>query len=57
MRRLSATIPDKLYEQLTQIAEIEGRPISNLVSYLLERSLDERYQLLKQMGSEIKTDE
>ena len=45
MKRLSASIPDKLYSQLEQLADIEGRSISNLVAYLLERSVDSRLEL------------
>lgn len=40
MKRLSASIPDKLYERLELLAEHEGRSVSNLVSYLLEHSID-----------------
>ena len=39
MKRLSASIPDRLYGQLEKMAEYEGRSISNLVSFLLERSI------------------
>jgi metal-responsive CopG/Arc/MetJ family transcriptional regulator len=45
MKRLSASIPDKLFERLEELADYEGRSVSNLVSYLLERSIDERYKL------------
>lgn len=40
MKRLSASIPDKLYSRLEKLAEKEGRSVSNLVSYLLEHSID-----------------
>lgn len=42
MKRLSASIPDKLYERLERLADHEGRSVSNLVSYLLEHSIDEK---------------
>ena len=45
MKRLSASIPDRLFERLEELATYEGRSVSNLVSYLLERSIDERYKL------------
>ena len=44
MKRLSASIPDKLYERLESLAEHEGRSVSNLVSYLLEHGLDIKLQ-------------
>jgi len=44
MKRLSASIPDKLYERLEALAEHEGRSVSNLVSYLLEHGLDLKLQ-------------
>ncbi len=42
MKRLSASIPDRLYGQLEILSEKEGRSVSNLVSYLLERAIDDR---------------
>lgn len=45
MKRLSASIPDKLYMQLERLAEDEGRSLSNLVSYLLEQAADDRYRV------------
>ncbi|NEQ33989.1 MAG: ribbon-helix-helix protein, CopG family [Leptolyngbya sp. SIO4C5] len=44
MKRLSASIPDRLYERLEKMAEHEGRSVSNLVSYLLEHSLDRKLE-------------
>lgn len=44
MKRLSASIPDKLYERLEKLAEFEGRSVSNLVSYLLEHSLERKIE-------------
>lgn len=40
MKRLSASIPDKLYARLERLAAHEGRSVSNLVGYLLESSID-----------------
>jgi metal-responsive CopG/Arc/MetJ family transcriptional regulator len=40
MKRVTASIPDRLYERLQKLAEREGRSMSNLVSYLLERGVD-----------------
>lgn len=45
MKRLSASIPDRVYEQLEKLAAKDGRSISNLVSYLLEHSIDKRLEL------------
>lgn len=53
MKRIAASVPDQLYRNLESLAESEGRTLSNLISYLLERSLDER---LKLYGSLITTE-
>lgn len=42
MKRLSASIPGKLYERLEKLAEYEGRSVSNLVSFLLEHSIEQK---------------
>ena len=47
MKRLSASIPDRVYEQLEKLADKEGRSVSNLVAYLLEQSIDRRLELAK----------
>jgi metal-responsive CopG/Arc/MetJ family transcriptional regulator len=54
MKRLSASISDRLYDRLEDLAKEEGRSVSNLVAYLLERSVDARFELNKVMkgGSE-----
>lgn len=44
MKRLSASIPDKLYDRLERLAEFEGRSVSNLVSYLLEQSVERKVE-------------
>lgn len=45
MKRLSASIPDRVYEQLEKLAMKDGRSVSNLVAYLLEQSIDKRLEL------------
>lgn len=45
MKRLSASIPDRVYEQLEKLATKDGRSVSNLVAYLLEQSIDKRLEL------------
>jgi hypothetical protein len=42
MKRLAAYLPDPVYEQLEQWATQEKRSLSNLVSYLLEKAIDDR---------------
>lgn len=42
MKRLSAYLPDPVYEELEQWATKEKRSLSNLVAYLLEKALDDR---------------
>lgn len=50
MKQISASIPDKLYDQLVDLSDVEGRSFSNLVSYLLEQAMDDRYRLNKRLG-------
>ena len=50
MKQISASIPDKLYDQLVELSDVEGRSFSNLVSYLLEQAMDDRYRLNKRLG-------
>ena len=40
MQRISATIPDIVYERLVKLADYEGRSLSNLIAHLLERNLE-----------------
>lgn len=54
MKRLSASIPDKLYDRLEKLAEFEGRSVSNLVSYLLEQSVERKVEGYKKEGHEVK---
>ena len=52
MKCLSASIPDKLYEWLEKLADHEGRSVSNLVSYLLEQSVDQKLLTYVKAGEE-----
>ena len=52
MKRLSASIPDKLYQRLEKLADHEGRSISNLVAYLLEQSIDQKLDGYIKTGEE-----
>lgn len=54
MKRLSASIPDKLYERLEKLADFEGRSVSNLVSYLLEQSVERKIDGYKKEGQDTK---
>ena len=54
MKRLSASIPDKLYDRLERLAEFEGRSVSNLVSYLLEQSVERKVEGYKKEGHDTK---
>ena len=49
LKRISASIPDKLHDQLEALAVREGRSFSNLVSYLLEHGVDQRVQMYGQI--------
>lgn len=40
-RRLSVTMADSTYRRLLDISDAQGRSISNLAAFLLERGLDE----------------
>ena len=45
MKRLSAYLPDPVYDDLEQWASQEKRSLSNLVAYLLEKSIEDRRKL------------
>lgn len=45
MKRLAAYLPDPVYDELEQWATQEKRSLSNLVAYLLEKSLEDRRKL------------
>ena len=40
-RRLSITVPETVLDYLTKRADYEGRSVSNLAAYLIERSINE----------------
>lgn len=44
MKRLSAYLPDPIYAELETWAGEESRSLSNLVGFLLEKSVRERRQ-------------
>ncbi len=50
LKRLSASIPDRLYDRLEKLAEFEGRSVSSLVSYLLEHSVETKVEGYKREG-------
>ena len=50
MKRISASVPDRVFDQLNELADIEGRSFSNLVSYLLEQCIDARYEMNQAQG-------
>ena len=50
MKRISASVPDRVFDQLNELADIEGRSFSNLVSYLLEKCIDARYEMNQAQG-------
>jgi hypothetical protein len=39
-KKVFASVSDQLAEKLNKRAEIEGRSLSNLIGYLLEREMD-----------------
>ena len=41
-QRLTATVPWHVVQNLQRRADVEGRSLSNLVSFLLERRLQEK---------------
>jgi len=40
-KRIQVTVPDRLAEELEKWADFDGRPVSNLCAYLLERAVSE----------------
>lgn len=40
-KRIQVTVPDQLAEELQRWADYDGRPLSNLAAYLLERAVNE----------------
>ena len=49
-KKVFASVSDQLAEKLNKRAEIEGRSLSNLIGYLLEREMD-TWQLEQQKPS------
>ena len=41
-RKLTATIPDRVYLAIQELATEEGRSMSNLVAFALERFVEQR---------------
>jgi len=46
-KRVNVTLPNKVYEQLEQVAKEQGRPIANLASYLVQKSMETITQIKK----------
>jgi hypothetical protein len=40
-KRIQVTLPNRLAEDLQKWADYDGRPLSNLAAYLLERAVNE----------------
>lgn len=40
-KRIQVTLPDRLADDLQRWADYDGRPLSNLAAYLLERAVTE----------------
>ncbi len=47
-KRIQVTLPDRLADDLQRWADYDGRPLSNLAAYLLERAVTES----KEAGAE-----
>jgi metal-responsive CopG/Arc/MetJ family transcriptional regulator len=46
MARISTTVPTNVYDQLGRLAAMQGRSMSNLAAYALERYVEEQRQRL-----------
>ncbi len=44
MARISTTVPTKVLDQLGRLAALQGRSLSNLTAYVLERYVEEQQQ-------------
>ena len=44
MARISTTVPTNVFDQLGRIAAVQGRSLSNLTAYVLERYVEEQQQ-------------
>lgn len=40
-KRIQVTLPDRIADELQEWADYDGRPLSNLAAYLLERAINE----------------
>lgn len=40
-KRVHVTLPDKVFDALERWADDQGRPVANLVAYLVEKALEE----------------
>jgi UDP-N-acetyl-D-mannosaminuronate dehydrogenase len=43
-RRINATVPEHVYEMIVEVATKEGRSMSNLVAFALERWIEDKCQ-------------
>ena len=43
-KRVHVTLPDKVFDALQRWADDQGRPVANLVAYLVEKSVEEADQ-------------
>lgn len=46
MARISTTVPTNVFDQLGRLAAMQGRSMSNLAAYALERYVEEQRQRL-----------
>ncbi|NJL78519.1 MAG: hypothetical protein HC836_37550 [Richelia sp. RM2_1_2] len=40
-KRVHVTLPDKVFDTLQRWADDQGRPVANLVAYLVEKAVEE----------------
>lgn len=43
-KRVHVTLPDRVFDALQRWADDQGRPVANLVAYLVEKSVEEADQ-------------
>ena len=53
MQRISASIPDVVYDRLVKLAEYEGRSLSNLIAHLLERNIEVKLRAYQVAGEKV----
>lgn len=39
-KRVYITIPDRVHQQLQELAKLQGRPTANLAAYLVEKGVE-----------------